>query len=317
MSFQGTPPSPARFTADDKARIEAKAEPSLSWKKPELLRDLGVRVQSRLEHRWVQAGDLTFHSRSSRDFQPGVPFVLVHGLVISSLYMIPLAECLAVRHPVHALDLPGFGRSKGPRQTLSVPALAEAALRWMERAAIPRCHLAGNSLGCEIAVQMAVKSPDRVATLSLVGPTLDPEAHAVVKQTWRLLRDAMREPASLWLNWFFDFVRAGIRRALETTREMFRNHIEEQLPQVTAPTLIIRGGIDPTVPQSAAEQMERLLPRGSLLVIKGEPHCVHYTAPQVVCAAIEKHAAQLERRSHEAAGFQPTHSADVLERRRG
>jgi pimeloyl-ACP methyl ester carboxylesterase len=123
-----------------------------------------------------------------------------------------------------------------------------------------------------------------------VGPTLDPHAFAMTIQTFRLLQDALREPVRLWINWIFDFCRAGVRRALGTTREMFRDHIERQLPLVTANTLVIRGSQDPTVPQRAAEEMTRLLPQGTLMVIEDEPHCVHYTAPQAVCDAIERHA---------------------------
>jgi pimeloyl-ACP methyl ester carboxylesterase len=52
---------------------------------------------------------------------------------------------------------------------------------------------------------------------------------------------------------------------------------------------VIRGGIDPTVPQSAAIAAARLLPNSELLVIDGEPHCVHYTAPVPVWRAIERH----------------------------
>jgi pimeloyl-ACP methyl ester carboxylesterase len=34
----------------------------------------------------------------------------------------------------------------------------------------------GNSFGCQIAVELAVRHPDRVAGLVLVGPTMDSSA---------------------------------------------------------------------------------------------------------------------------------------------
>jgi pimeloyl-ACP methyl ester carboxylesterase len=208
--------------------------------------------------------------------------------------MIPLADHLAVRNEVHAPDLPGFGRSQGPPHILSVPQLADSLIAWMAEAEIERCHLVGNSLGCEIAAHVAVKTPECVVSLTLIGPTLDPHAFAVTTQTLRLLQDAMHEPPRLWMNWIFDFFRAGIRRALGTTKEMFRDHIEHQLPLVKARTLVMRGSKDPTVPQRAAEEMTRLLPRGQLLVVEGEPHCVHYTNPALVADAIERHAESVD-----------------------
>jgi len=92
------------------------------------------------------------------------------------------------------------------------------------------------------------------------------------------------------MNWIFDSCRAGLRRALGTTKEMFRNHIEHQLPKITARTLVMRGETDPTVPQPAALEMTQLLRHGELIVIEGEPHCVHYTNPLQVWRAIRRHA---------------------------
>ena len=257
---------------------------------PELFRDLGVPTVTGLESRWTSVNGHAFHSRTNKSpAADGVPFVLVHGLVISSLYMIPLAECIAETNDVYAVDLPGFGRSAGPAGALSIPALADWLITWMVEIGITRCHLVGNSLGCEIAAHVAVKAPERVETLTLIGPTLDPDAFAVLTQTLRLLQDALHEPIRLWLNWLFDFCRAGVPRALGTTREMFRDHIERQLPQINARALVLRGETDPTVPQSAALKMTQLLPRGQLHVIRREPHCVHYTDPSGVWDAIQTH----------------------------
>jgi pimeloyl-ACP methyl ester carboxylesterase len=253
----------------------------------EVLRDFGFPATTALESRWTVVDGRKMHSRSS-GAGGEIPFVLIHGLVISSLYMIPLAEFLAGRSAVHALDLPGFGRSEAPREILSIPQLAEAVLAWMTAAGIERCHLVANSLGCEVAAHVAVKAPARVASTTLVGPTLDPHAHALLTQTLRLIRDAFHEPARLWFNWLVDFFRAGPRRSFGTTRAMFRDHLEKQLPHVAAPTLVIRGEHDPTVPQPAGEEVVALLPRSTLLVIPGGWHCVHYTAPAVVGAAVER-----------------------------
>ena len=257
---------------------------------PEFLRDFGFAAASRLQSRWTVVNELRLHSRSSDESNGSIPFVLIHGLVISSLYLIPLAECLSIKQPVHVLDLPGFGCSEHPAAVLSIPQLAEWVIAWMSESGIRRCHLVGQSLGCQVAAHVAAKAPELVVSLSLIGPTLDPQAFAVVIQTCRLFKDALHEPLRLWMNWAADFFRAGLRRAIGTTREMFRDHIEFQLPLIMAPTLVIRGGIDPTVPQAAAGFMTNLLTHRALMVIEGEPHCVHYTKPQLVSDAIEAHS---------------------------
>jgi pimeloyl-ACP methyl ester carboxylesterase len=231
------------------------------------------------------------HSRSAERPGATAPFVLLHGLVISSLYMIPLAEYLAVDREVHALDLPGFGRSEKPCKILSIPELGEAVLQWLRATGIHRCHLVANSMGCQIAAHVAVNAPDLVLTLTFVGATVDPSAHSLPRQVFRLLRDAAREPARLWLNWLFDFARAGIARALGTTRRMFEDRIEKALPKITAPTLVLRGELDPTMPRRWGEEAAARLPRGELKVVLRHPHCVHYTAPGLTADAILQYCA--------------------------
>jgi pimeloyl-ACP methyl ester carboxylesterase len=47
--------------------------------------------------------------------------VLVHGMVVSSRYMAPLASHLAPYARVHAIDLPGYGMSHKPESILNLP----------------------------------------------------------------------------------------------------------------------------------------------------------------------------------------------------
>jgi 2-hydroxy-6-oxonona-2,4-dienedioate hydrolase len=56
------------------------------------------------------------HARTSEDPAPeeNPMVVLVHGLVVSSRYMVPAAELLAADYRVYAPDLPGFGSGCGP-----------------------------------------------------------------------------------------------------------------------------------------------------------------------------------------------------------
>lgn len=259
-----------------------------SSKWPEFLRDLGFRQETRLRSQSTDVHGISIHSRGVPR-SGGAPFVLIHGLVISSLYMIPLGERLSTEAEVHAIDLPGFGRSAASLESSSVPELAACVTEWLQAMAITRCHLVANSLGCQIAAHVAADGSERVCSLTLIGATIDPHARGLTSQIFRLIRDALHEPPQLWANWFFDFCRAGIRRAVSTTRHMFRDRIEEQLPRITAPTLVLRGEKDPTTPQRWAEEIVRTLPRGSLVVIPGHGHCVHYTAPDRVAEAIMRH----------------------------
>src|SRR4051794_30941443 len=143
-----------------------------------------------LGSRWDTVWGLRGHARVGGR---GRPVVLVHGLGVSSRYFVPLAERLVRRYAVLAPDLPGYGRSGTPDRALGIEALAEALRAWLDRAELPTASLVGNSVGCQVAVELAARSPERVERLVLVGPTMDPSAPTLLRQSVRLARDLVHE----------------------------------------------------------------------------------------------------------------------------
>lgn len=244
-----------------------------------------------IESWWTVVDGLPIHARVSPGSIAGTGkpvMVLVHGLVISSRYMIPTAERLAQDYRVLAPDLPGFGLSGKPPHVLTVPELADALIAWMDTLGLDHVVLIGNSLGCQIAVDAAVRYPARVERMVLAGPTMDPHARIAPIQIMRWLIDWTRERPSLALAHLIDYCAAGLRRALHTFRYALADPIEAKLPFVQAPTLVLRGSRDPIVPQYWIEEAARLLPRGRLAVIPGGPHVVNYTTPDAFVGLIRE-----------------------------
>src|SRR5581483_11388064 len=133
----------------------------------------------KLESLWLRVGGRRVHALISAGSPLGAPtVVLVHGLGASSSYMAPLARSLAPHCRVLAPDLPGFGKSDHPPHVLDVPQLADALIDWMAAVGLPRAALVGNSMGCQIAVDAAVRYPERVERLVLQGVTIDPAARS-------------------------------------------------------------------------------------------------------------------------------------------
>jgi 2-hydroxy-6-oxonona-2,4-dienedioate hydrolase len=218
----------------------------------------------------------------------GPPLVLVHGLAVSSLYFVPLARRLSERFTVLAPDLPGHGRSGTPPRPLRIPELADALRVWLDLAGIERAPLVANSLGCQVAVDLAVRAPGRVQRLVLVGPTMDPGAPTLVEQAARLARDVLREPLGLNLVEARDYLRTGPRRIVASARGALADPFAAKLPRVAQPALVVRGGRDAIVSQRWAEQVAALLPRGRLAVVPGEPHAVHWSAAAAVAGLVEE-----------------------------
>jgi 2-hydroxy-6-oxonona-2,4-dienedioate hydrolase len=76
-----------------------------------------------------------------------------------------------------------------------------------------------------------------------------------------------------------DYLAAGTGRAWRTFRYALEDHIEERLPQVRVPVLVVRGSRDPIVPQRWAEEAARLLSMGKIVVVPGSAHVANFDAP--------------------------------------
>lgn len=234
-----------------------------------------------LESTWSTLNGLRIHAHvSSKPDRADAPaIVLVHGLGVSSRYLVPTEKRLAPYYRVYAPDLPGFGRSDKADHVLNITELTDALAGWAARAGPARATFLGNSLGCQIIVDLAVRYPQMVESAVLVGPTLDPRARSLSRQIGRGMLDLLREPLSYWPLLAMDYAIAGPQRTVRTLQLALEDPIADKLPDVRAPTLIVRGSRDPIAPQSWVEKMARLLPSSRLVILDGVSHVANYTAP--------------------------------------
>jgi len=132
-----------------------------------------------LKRVWTNTAAGVMHARAGGEGLSGRPIVLVHGMIISSRYMVPTAIELAPLCPVYAVDLPGYGDSVKPRAILRLTELADALAGWMDAMRFPSAHLVANSFGCQVLAEFALRHVERVDRLVFQGPTVDPNARSV------------------------------------------------------------------------------------------------------------------------------------------
>ncbi|HWG92221.1 MAG TPA: alpha/beta hydrolase [Candidatus Thermoplasmatota archaeon] len=269
---------------------------------------MGPRLRKRqgvaLARRRSGVGPWTIHYRYAAgppEARSRPPLVLVHGLIVSSRYMIPTAEALGTQYRVFVPDLPGYGWSTKPREVLSIPQLADALAQWMKTEQVGPAVVLGNSMGCQIAVDLATRYPDLVEGLILVGPTMDRHARSWWRQVGRLLRDSAREPLGLLVTETLDFWQMGPRRALRTSLYAVHDPIEAKLPQVHAPAIVVRGDRDVIVPDEWAREVAALLPAGEFTTLPG-PHVLNWVQPQGLRALVDAFTAALAPRGLPPAG---------------
>jgi pimeloyl-ACP methyl ester carboxylesterase len=116
----------------------------------------------------------------------------------------------------------------------------------------------------------------------LVGPTIDPSRRDAPHQLFDALRDSAREPFALLALAARGHASVGIRGLVSTARLALADRIEERLPLIGQPTVVVRGGEDGFAGPQWVERVADLLPNGRLVVVPGEPHAVHYTRPELI-----------------------------------
>lgn len=97
--------------------------------------------------------DLVFERRGK-----GEPLVLLHGIGSHWRAFAPVLDLLADQFEVWALDMPGFGASPPPDPPIaSIPDLAARVQSWMATQGIEGAHVAGNSTGGGVALELAAR----------------------------------------------------------------------------------------------------------------------------------------------------------------
>ncbi len=104
----------------------------------------------------------------------GEPLVLLHGLGATKAEFLPTVAALApVGFRVIAADLPGFGDSAKP---FPAPYDARFFARWtaglFDALGLDRAHLLGHSMGGRVALEVAMRYPERLESVVLMTPSL-------------------------------------------------------------------------------------------------------------------------------------------------
>ncbi len=100
----------------------------------------------------------------------GEPLVLIHGLGATRRVWGPQIEALAAERDVIAVDMPGFGGSPELESgtTPTAAAIGDEISRFCDSLGIERPHVAGNSLGGWVALEIA--KAGKASSACLISP---------------------------------------------------------------------------------------------------------------------------------------------------
>lgn len=242
----------------------------------------------------------------------GPPLVLLHGLGSHWQMWEPVLGPVTSERDVIALDLPGFGDSPMPPPGTppGVASLARLVSEFLDGLGLERPHVAGNSLGGQVALELAKRG--RVASATTLSPTgfhSDREAvyqRASLAMTIRAARllapRAHRLTASpLMRTLTFSQVLAkprvmGAADAEASLRALAdAAWFDDTLPtlssftggeQIQVPVTIAWGAKDRLLLPRQAPRAIRLIPGARLVMLKGCGHVPTYDDPGQVARVL-------------------------------
>jgi len=232
------------------------------------------------------------------------PVVFLHGGAAHAHWFDRVIPALTDRFHTLALDQRGHGASAwASPPAYATEDFAADLLALLDELGWRRAALVGHSMGGHNAMGFSAWHPDRVSALAIVDsrPSLPPDrvdrmrerglrpphlhpTEELAVQSFRLLpKETTADPELLG-----HLARAGLIQTDRGFRYRFdpacyanRKPVDcwPLLPQITAPTLVVRGELSPILPAEMAARLVASIPRASAAEIAGAYHHVTLDAP--------------------------------------
>lgn len=239
----------------------------------------------------------------------GAPLLLIAGFSCDSYYWSAVRRWLVKHYQVICFDNRGIGRSSAPNSPYTISQMAADAAALLEYLKIDKVHIAGHSMGGQIAQELALAHPEKVLSLLLLSSWVkgDERFHAVIKTFGDLPQ--LLEPQQylqIVLPWTFtaefyanpELVEQIIQFAVEypfpptahglyhQSRAILSSDTSERLATIDCPTLVLAGDQDILTPIKFAEQLVQSLPQAELVILESSGHGCLVESPEAVAQAM-------------------------------
>lgn len=253
----------------------------------------------------------------------GPPALLVHGHASSqAIWTRMVSDYLGRYYRCYMLDLPGSAAStKPPLDWYTLENYTHTVQYFCQQLGFRKILLAGHSMGGLLCLNLALHCPALATKLILIAPPvegtflayLDPllslERFICQPLTERLLKLYNAYPwlaAPIGTYWYArpgmvltpsfkqaqaDFACCPLATLMGNLRVVRWANLQEQLPQLRPPTLVITGDTDRVVPPSQARLVAARAPRATLITIPQAGHLPFDEQPELFDAAVKAYLA--------------------------
>jgi 3-oxoadipate enol-lactonase len=231
----------------------------------------------------------------------GQPLIILHGAESHKGQYEIFAPLLSPDVRVISYDQRDVGDAVSPDEDYSIKDLADDCVRLMDALDIPTAHVMGISLGGVIALNVAMRHPERVHTL-IVGAAPDLShpneflrslVDASPSERESMMLDASMSPAGQKDEWLLTHLasldrdpvtgQGSRRQAAMTTGDAFA-----ELERIEAPTLILYGDSDPIAPAEVGHRLNREVPNSEMIVLEGARHGLSFEFRRETARAVNE-----------------------------
>jgi aminoacrylate hydrolase len=257
--------------------------------------------------------------------KPGAETVVLSaGLGGAAGYWMPQLAALKERYRVVAYDQDGTGRLKANQlpQGYAIADMTRQVVEAMDASGTASCHFVGHALGGLVGVDLALRAPERVKSLTIINGWAKADAHTrrCFEARVKLLHGAGPEayaraqPIFLYPAQWLAANEArmvqedhhaiagfqGTNNLLRRIEALLAFDATARVSELRMPVFLVASRDDVLVPCSQSETLARALPNAALKMFEWGAHGVNVTVPEAFNEALLKFLASPVRRGREA-----------------
>lgn len=244
-----------------------------------------------------------YAATGNREMDPALPTVVfVHGAGQDhTIWVLPTRYFVRHGRNVLAVNLPGHGRSEGP-PLASIEAMADWIIGVLDAAGIEQSAVVGHSMGSLIALETAVRHPDRVRAIALVGTSVPMPVSDELLQSARQDDHAAVEMLTLWGHsraaqiggnatpgmWMIGggqrLLERAVPGAIYADLKACNEYVNgvENANKLACPALLILGGRDSMTPTRSAMAVAKAIPDAETVILERAGHALLAERPDPV-----------------------------------
>ena len=232
----------------------------------------------------------------------GSNVLILHGWGCNIKVVNNLINHLSINNKVYALDLPGFGESDEPKKAWGVDDYVDLIIKFIEKNNVKKVSIIGHSFGGRIIIKLFNRKLnfkiERIILMDSAGikRVKNIEQTFQIKSKKVMKKIVINKVTSKLFPNLLNNIKSKVGSAdyrnaspimRDTLVKTVNEDLENLLPKINVPALLIWGDMDLETPIEDAYKMEKLIPNAGLVIVKNGTHFSFLDNPVLVNKALD------------------------------